>query len=110
MKFPKHKPARDPAFLEFVRKHLCCVCLTQPVLLTWGGMEIDGKVKISKHSDPHHLDGRGMGTKGSDYRTVPMCFCHHREATDTSKEKFEAKYDIDLDAVANELLKEWRGQ
>ena len=59
---PKSKPDRDSDYLKFIRSKSCCSC-------------------HSKQSEPHHWapKGRGgrMGSKCSDYRTVPLCRkCH----------------------------------
>jgi hypothetical protein len=61
------RPARDPAYLEFVRGQPCAVCL-QP-----GPCEA------------HHIPRLGhgaMGMKADDYRTAPLCSpCHAKAHT-----------------------------
>lgn len=58
---------RDPVYLDFIRSRVCSFCASAPV-------------------EPHHVfkhfrgisDG-GIGRKGSDYLTVPVCRdCHTR--------------------------------
>jgi len=59
---PKKPPERSQTYLDFIRGKSCCSC---------------GAVK----TEPHHWApkgrGGGMGSKCSDYRTVPLCRkCH----------------------------------
>lgn len=59
---PKHAlPTRDARYLAFVREHRCCAC---------GARE---------NIEAHHWawNGKGIGTKPDDHRTVPLCQrCH----------------------------------
>jgi len=56
----KPKTVRDPKYLKWVRKQPCVICqMTFP------------------RAEAHHTETGGMGMKGSDYATVPLCrFCH----------------------------------
>lgn len=71
--FPKPVRIEDPDYIRFVKR--------QPCLLH----------HIA--ADAHHVIPRSVG--GSDYRTVPLCRKHHDEAH-RSRERFEAKYRVDL--------------
>lgn len=51
-------------------------------------------------SDPHHYGPGGMGTKCSDYRTIPLCRAHHDEWHSTRK---IAPFDVERTKL--ELLK-----
>ena len=54
------KPTRDtnPVYLDYIRSMPCLVCADEKTIA-------------------HHLDRGGMGTKGSDLMTIPMCTpCH----------------------------------
>jgi len=54
----------------------------------------------------HHVrlgtDG-GTGIKPSDKWTVPLCAAHHQELHDHGARSFEARYGLDLKAVAESL-------
>lgn len=58
---------RDPVYLDFVRSRVCSFCASAPV-------------------EPHHvfrhfpgIGAGGVGLKGSDYLTLPVCRnCHTR--------------------------------
>lgn len=79
------KPQRveDPRYLTYVKSFRCLACSETNV-------------------DPHHLIKGGMGTKGPDYATVPLCRPHHDEIEKMNNGPFALKYDIDLwRAVAN---------
>jgi len=54
------KPARDPAYLAWLRKQPCLVCGRR------------------RGVEAHHLDPN-MGRRGPDHRTVPLCPEHHRD-------------------------------
>lgn len=65
------------------------------------GCAICGKV-----ADPHHLDSSGVGTKGSDWLTVPLCRVHHMEYHSIGRLEFEDKYSVNLWRVCATLLAE----
>lgn len=88
--FPKINPARDKKYRAWVR--------TKPCILH------------SAYYNPvvaHHISAGGMGTKCSDYETVPLCHSHHLEIHDHGKDTFERKYSIDLKEEAERLKEEW---
>ena len=75
------------AHRRFVRSHACCVpgCLDGPI-------------------DFHHVTTRGAG--GSDKDGVGLCHLpHHMEIHTIGIETFQAKYGIDLFALAAEFAR-----
>ncbi len=73
------KTPRDEDYLDYIRGLPCTVC-KQP-------------------SEPHHTGGGGMGLKGADYRTIPLCGGlqgHHRQCHDIGKKTFYVKHNIDV--------------
>lgn len=65
MRFPKAITVRDEDYLKFIRSKRCVVC---------------GSDSPVPHHEP--IRGTGIGMKGSDLETVPLCNrCHqHRHA------------------------------
>lgn len=57
-------PARDGAYLEWIRSMPCMSCRWRP--------------SEAHHQPPDHPSGKAMGRKCSDYFTVPLCTEHHR--------------------------------
>jgi hypothetical protein len=91
--FPKPKRVQDKKYLEWIRWHLCVA---------------DPDFICSGQIIPHHINAGGMGTKCSDYETVPLCNEHHREIHDKGKKIFQAKYEIDLKEEAERLREEYK--
>ena len=91
-RWPMKKPKReqDKKYLEWMRLQACIVTEPCSVLVV-----------------AHHISAGGMGTKCSDYETVPLCNEHHREIHDKGKKTFQAKYSIDLKEEAERLKGEW---
>jgi len=88
---PKPILDRDPQYLEFVRSFPCIVC----------------RAKNDIHA--HHTETGGMGVKGSDLSSVPLCHEHHTGG-DVSihklgVEEFEKLHGISLKLVQVELLR-----
>lgn len=72
--------------LAFVRSLDCCIegCRGSPV-------------------QAHHVRTAataGVGLKPPDTATVPLCHGHHRELHDRGRRTFEARYGVDLGALA----------
>ncbi len=85
--FPKPVRLEDPDYLRFIRRQPCVISGVQ--------------------SDPHHVvpEGGGkVGSKVSDYRTVPLSFRLHREYHRIGRRAFEQKYNVDLDLVQIQYL------
>lgn len=56
----------------------------------------------------HHVrvgTGGGTGAKPSDRFCVPLCGAHHHEGHQKGWKTFEAKYHVDLRALAERLAK-----
>lgn len=72
----KPKRIRDEKYLRYIRSLPCNAC-PKPA-----------------PSIPHHTKAGGMGTKCSDYETVPLCKrCHDQiEAINGGKLTFDAKH------------------
>ena len=72
------KPARkrDKKFIGFVQAKPCCICMAPPP------------------SEANHLDSSGVGTKGSDLFTVPMCRSCHTLYHFLGRESFLAKVNV----------------
>jgi hypothetical protein len=58
-------PHRSRAHLTFVRELRCAFCIEQPA--------------AEAHHAFRRAGGGGMGIKGCDLLTVPLCLMHHRE-------------------------------
>ncbi len=77
--FPKPVRLEDPDYLAWIRRLPCIISHCQAE---------------ASHIVP---DGWGkMGSKVSDYRTVPMSRTIHREYHRIGRKRFESKYAIDL--------------
>lgn len=72
------KPERitDEKYLQFIRTQPCCV------------------TGMTEGIQPHHFLTGGMGTKGSDYATVPLHHELHRHLHDHGQNGFQESYDI----------------
>jgi hypothetical protein len=86
---------RSPAHCNFVREHECVVpgCTRRPIEV----------MHVRRGSDA------GLGRKPSDYFTVSGCGGpegHHAEQHRIGEESFEAKYGLDLLALATEFAAE----
>ena len=75
------KRPEDEDYLNFIRSQPCMIC--------------------GRQSEPHHepLNGHGMGYKGSDRETLPLCRCHHTTGLinrhTTGRKTFYEYYGID---------------
>ena len=74
--FPKPERLRDRKYLSWIKRQGCL---------------LDGR---SAHA--HHLESGGVGTKGSDRLTVPLCWQHHRELHDRGRQAFEDRHGIEF--------------
>lgn len=76
---------------RFVRSHCCCVpgCLASEVQFA--------HIRTAANA--------GMGLKPHDSHGVPLCFNHHREQHDCGVATFQDRHEVDLEAVAAELVR-----
>ncbi len=72
------KPERitDEKYLQFIRTQPCCV------------------TGMTEGIQPHHFLTGGMGTKGSDFATVPLHHELHRHLHDHGQDGFQEQYNI----------------
>ena len=72
-------------YLDYIRSLPCEVC---------------GKMAIAHHEQ---ITGRGMGTKCSDYETIPLCNDCHRLRHNRGKYSFWIDYFFTFSTVIREL-------
>jgi hypothetical protein len=90
MKFPKLLPHRNPKYKAFIQQQKCYICRALPP------------------SHHHHIFAEGVGTKCSDYESMPLCNDHHREFHDKGREEFAEHYGcIDYFRVITKYLEEY---
>ena len=80
-----------PAHRAWVRRHRCSVpgCLRTPIECAHVRSGTDG----------------GVGLKPSDKWTISLCAHHHRQQHHIGEAAFEARYKIDLKALAAEFAR-----
>lgn len=86
---------RSHRHLTHVRSFVCCA-------FGRSGHECDGRMEA--HHVREETDG-GVGMKPSDEFTVPLCSVAHMELHSKGEATFQAKYGVDLLAIAARL---WR--
>lgn len=85
----KPQPYRSQAYMEWVRGWPCLACGTRI------GIQ-------AAHTGPH-----GIGTKSSDFRTVPLCAACHLGTTGLDRigpDNFEERFSVDLKATVLLLI------
>jgi len=80
--FPKPVRLKDKDYLAWIRRQPCLV---------------DYVV-----AEAHHTTSRGAG--GSDYRSIPLCLRHHKEAHRLGRVSFELKHRLDFREEVIRLL------
>jgi hypothetical protein len=88
---PKNPPARDKAYLAYVREQICAVY----------GNDCGGVTEAA------HIGTTGRGMKSSDLFTIPLCSRHHRESHDVGIITFQANHLLDVWAVCAHTLAKW---
>lgn len=101
--FPKPKREQDKKYLGWIQTYPSCLMKCHFIVTTYISL-CAGQIVA------HHVSTGGMGTKCSDYETVPLCNEHHREIHDKGKRIFQAKYGIDLKEEAERLRREYEGR
>jgi len=82
--FPKPVRLRSLPYLAWIRRQGCLIC--------------------GSAAQAHHIETGGVGTKGSDFRTTPLCHRCHRELHRIGSTRFEAEHRVDLYEEAFRLL------
>lgn len=82
---------RSPAHRKWVRSHAC---------ILWEHGECHGRTECA-----HVKQGNGATnrSKASDAKTLSFCQAHHREQTAIGEARFQIKYNIDMNALADEF-------
>ena len=84
---PKVKIERSDKYLAYIRTLPCTICRSRSIA--------------------HHTQTGGMGIKGSDYLTIPLCGDHHLEVHQWGRRTFEEHYGIAQENIAKQLLQKW---
>lgn len=92
----------SPSHLAWVRGHECAIA---GKLRTWGAAEdrLTQACVCSGRVEAHHVRVEGDGTTGakpSDEHAVALCSAHHELGHRIGWKSFEAKYRVDLTAIA----------
>lgn len=96
MSLAKPKRVRDPKYLAWIR--------TQRCLLDWAlSNEPKGCLFPVEAHHVREKGRRGIGTKPSDRRAVPLCKETHRWYHDHGREQFERDFGIDLEGTIRRL-------
>ena len=81
-KIPKiEKPARDKAYMRWVKQWPCIVCKTR-----W-------------NIEPSHTGPHGISTKASDYSCIALCHKHHQELHQIGPVRFQAGHFLDFSEI-----------
>ena len=84
-----NKPARNRAYLGWIRSLPCLVCRT------------------TRNVEASHVGPHGLAQKASDFMTVPLCLRHHRTGNDSlhklGRRHFEERHGVDLLGQAERL-------
>jgi hypothetical protein len=88
--FPKPETYRSERYLGYVRSQPCLVhgC----------------KIEAEAHHAGGIVSGRGVGSKGSDYRAVPLCRVHHTYYHTCGKTSFAQKFSVDVEEAIIKIL------
>ena len=83
------KPARNPAYLQWIRTLPCAVCRGTR------GVE-------AAHTGPH-----GLGQKSPDWSAIPLCWRHHRTGPDSyhklGPRRFSGVHGLDVEGLVARL-------
>jgi hypothetical protein len=88
LKFPKPLRRRDREYLRFIRRQGCLVCKNRALA--------------------HHVKHGGVGTKGSDYDTVPLCFIHHDVLHVLGAARFQRELGVNFTTEVQRLNRIYR--
>src|SRR5689334_22130582 len=93
---PRRGPRRDQAYKDWLKQNARCII---PVHDLFGLYTVD----------PAHTQNNGMSSRGPDSSCAPLCRQHHREY-DAGRAAFEAKYGVDMEALAAKYYAEYLRQ
>ncbi len=88
---------RCPQYLQWLRGRKCAIDTPEC------GWNIE-----AAHCD--HGGDKGMSTKPSDRFAIPLCGRHHDRQHTLGRKTFEARYKIDMLALAAEYWRAWPGR
>lgn len=100
----RHGKRPDRAYLEFIRRRPCVVCIRIEETSTWH--EIHSRSFQLTPTEAAHVGERGLMQKCSDRETIPLCSEHHRVDRFSHHrlgKKFFEHYGIDRDFLIREL-------
>ena len=89
-KKPRRGPMRCKAYMDWLTKGYCAIYASNPRAIL-----LDCELPL----DSAHTQNNGMSSKGPDSSCAPLCRRHHREY-DAGRKSFEAKYSVDMSALA----------
>jgi len=78
---------RSTMYLDYVRSIPCIIC--------------------DQQAQAHHVEAGGVGMKGSDYATLPLCAEHHRELHDRGDATFRQWHGIDFNVEVIKIMKRY---
>jgi hypothetical protein len=85
---------------DFGRQACLARMLPCAVCVPWDDSRVEA-FDLARVSDPHHEPPRSAG--GHDSDVMPLCRAHHQERHDIGRPAFEAKYAVDLRAIARRI-------
>lgn len=119
---PRRGPLRSPKYRAWIREYgKCPACLVELERAQASGRCGLRETPYSYRAafrggfcDPAHTENGGMGMKGPDSSCTPLCRGfdtpnHHREY-DAGRDRFEAKYGLNMAAAAAAYWKEFQGE
>jgi hypothetical protein len=86
--YEPQRPARNPAYLRWIKGQACIVC------------------KRTYSVDPCHTGPHGMSTKSSDYSCIPLCRQHHDEY-DAAPYDFQDAHALDIANLTVQYQELW---
>ena len=93
---PRRGPARNPAYLAWIRTLECAVCARSGC-----------RPAMVEAAHTNILGPRGLNQKASDYSAIPLCAAHHRENRDSyhalGESAFLSTHGIDLQELVLRL-------
>lgn len=76
--YPKSQTIRNTKYMAYIRKHPCLICGGSPT-----------------HAHHEPLKGKGIGLKGPDNESLPLCHRCHMERHQKGRKTFYKEHGID---------------